>query len=92
MDFDRAEHVVALPKGEETVIETIADLRSQVEQVCFALSLNVQSLNTALIAPGSIIVISPGSSRKTNGQEIGYCQTTQNGSRICQGDSHNLKS
>lgn len=32
-DFDRAQHVANLPKGEETVIEKIEDLREKVEQV-----------------------------------------------------------
>lgn len=33
MDFDRAEFVTKLPKGEETLVETIDDLRTKVEQV-----------------------------------------------------------
>jgi hypothetical protein len=33
MDFDRGEYVAKLPKGEETLTDTIDELRTKVEQV-----------------------------------------------------------
>lgn len=34
LDFDRGEYVANLPKGEESIVEKIEDLRAKTEQVC----------------------------------------------------------